>query len=280
MQNAAAEILQGRSVKFKPGKKNINQWLKEKAKNGALATWVGPRNYIDDKGDMWFIGIAAAPTDDDADTETANREMAELEASAEVMFSLYADASSSKSLEKVMQTKRIDSISGEAETKIYKDYRKNQSESFKNIHISNLAKIYDTTVKQPCSGLEIQVVVYGVNSGNVKALRDIQKHAYALGIEVNTTQQYYDGYLQGMQGVYEASKDNSSVRNAGRNAGAMQVSSEAAELIKKHNTPKSQSKKSSPANKPKGKLKETTSPVNGSDKGQLRTGSVIIIDED
>jgi len=282
MQNAAAEILQGRSVKFKPGKKNINQWLKEKAENGALATWVGPRNYIDDKGDMWFIGIAAAPTDDDADTETSNREIAELEASAEVIFSLYADASSAKTLEKVMQTKRIDSISGEAETKIYKDYRKNQRESFKNIHISNLAKIYDTTVKQPCSELEIQVVVYGVNSGNITTLRDIQNHAYALGIEVNTTQQYYSGYLQGMQGVYKASKDNPDVRNAGRDAGAKQIALQAAEQIKKNsNTPQSQPKTSSPANNnPKGKLKETTPPVNDNNKGRLKTGSVIIIDED
>lgn len=281
MQNAAAEILQGRSVKFKPGKKSINEWLKGKAANGALASWVGPRNYIDKNGDMWFIGIAAAPTDDDADTETANREMAELEASAEVLFALYADASSTKTLEKVMQTKRIDSISGEAETKIYKDYSKTQSESFKNIHISNLAKIYDTTVKQQCSGLDIQVVVYGVNSGSVKALRDIQKHAYALGVEVNTTQQYYEGYVQGMKSVYDASKDNKAVRNAGRNAGAKQISTEASKLIEEHNKPTvAPEKKQVPAKKPKGNLKETTAPVNGGNKGQLKTGSVIIIDED
>ena len=253
-----------------------------KAENGALATWVGPRNYIDKNGDMWFIGIAAAPTDDDADTEQANREMAELEASAEVMFALYADASSSKTLEKVMQAKRIDSLSGDAETKIYKDYSKTQSESFKNIHISNLAKIYDTTVKQQCSGLDIQVVVYGVNSGNVKALRDIQKHAYALGVEVNTTQQYYEGYLQGMKGVYEASKDNQAVRNAGRNAGSQQVAAEAVKLIEEHNKPKTevQEKKPTPANNPKGTLKETTPPAESNNKGQLKTGSVIIIDED
>lgn len=282
MQNAAAEILQGRSVKFKPGKKTINEWLKGKAANGALATWVGPRNYIDKNGDMWFIGIASAPTDDDADTEQANREMAELEASAEVLFALYADASSSKALEKVMQTRRIDSLSGEAETKIYKDYSKIQSESFKNIHISNLGKIYDTTVKQECSGLDIQVVVYGVNSGNVKTLRDIQKHAYALGVVVSTTQQYYEGHLQGMKGVYEASKDNPTVRNAGCNAGSKQVATDATNLIEEHNKPKAetQEKKPAPANNPKGTLKETTPPVKGNSKGQLKTGSVIIIDED
>lgn len=280
MQNAAAEILQGRSVKFKPGKKTINEWLKGKADNGALAAWVGPRNYIDKNGDMWFIGIAAAPTDDDDDTEQANREMAELEASAEVMFALYADASSTKTLEKVMQTKRIDSVSREAETKIYKDYSKTQSESFKNIHISNLSKIYDTTVRQQCSGLDIQVVVYGVNSGSVKALRDIQKHAYALGVEVNTTQQYYEGYVQGMKGVYDAAKDNQAVRNAGRNAGSKQVATEAAKLTEEHNKQKAASQENKPATAPKGKLQETTQPAKGNNKGQLKTGSVIIIDED
>ena len=125
-------------------------------------------------------------------------------------------------------------------------------------------------------------MVYGVNSGNVKTLRDIQKHAYALGVEVSTTQQYYEGYLQGMKGVYEASKDNPTVRNAGRNAGSKQVATDATNLIEEHNKPKAetQEKKPAPANNPKGTLKETTPPVKGNSKGQLKTGSVIIIDED
>lgn len=248
MMKASGEILRGESVKFKPGKKSIKQWIAGKAKKGALAQWVGPRRYIDNKGNMWFLGISCAATDDDADANMENREIAGLEAGAEVMFSLYSDAMSSRTLNKLMRTKV--GASGEKESKVYQDYSKTQGESFKDIQISGNAELYSGTVRHEASGLDILVVVYGVNSGSVKTLKDIQARATALGIEVNAYQEMERGRQERLRSTFEASKDNPAARAAARKASSV-------------NTFKASS--GQPATKTR---------------GTLRTGTQMIVDED
>ena len=208
MQRAAGQILKGESIKFKPGKKSMKQWIADKVKNGALSQWCGPRRYIDDKGNMWFLGISCAPADD----EDA-REPAELEASAEVMFALYADASSAKTLNKLMREKV--GANGEKETSIFKDYSKTQSEKFENIKIAGNGELYSGELRHAPSGLDLRVIVYGVNSGSVKSLKDIQTRAVALGIEVNTYQEMEEGRQQQLRRSFEASKNNPAARAAG-----------------------------------------------------------------
>ncbi len=225
MQRAAGEILKGESVKFKPGKKSIKQWIAGKVKNGALSQWCGPRQYIDDKGNMWFIGISCAPVLDDADDNKDAREAAGLEAASEVMFALFSDVQSSKTLNKLMQTKRM--ADGSKATKIYKDYSASQSESFKDIQIAGNGELYNGTVHHAASGLDLQVVVYGVNSGSAKSLKDIQTRATALGVEVNTYQEMERGRQRQLKGVYNTSKTNAQAQRAGAEKANAEVKAEA-----------------------------------------------------
>lgn len=263
MMKASGEILKGQSVKFTPGKKSMKEWISGKAKKGALAQWIGPRQYIDNNGNMWFIGISCAAVDDDADTSEANREAAELEAAAEVMFALYSDATSSKTLSKLMRTKI--GANGEKETQIYKDYSKSQGEAFKDIQISGNAELWSGTVRHEPSGLDMYVVVYGVNSGSVKALKDIQARAVALGIEVNTYQEMERGRQEQLRRTFEASKNNPAARAAGAAAASADLKAKAAARR--------------PA-KPVNTFKESTGPNNSNTKGNLRKGTQMITDDD
>jgi len=267
MMKASGEILKGKSVKFKPGKKSLKQWIAAKAKNGALSQWVGPRTYIDNKGNMHFIGIACAPLSGDADDREAAREAAELEAAGEVMFSLFSDASSSKTLNKVMQTTM--GSEGQKETRVYKDFSKSQSESFKDIQISGNAEVYTGTHRHAPSGLDMQVVVYAVNSGNQKTLRDVQSRATALGIEVNTYQEMERGRQAMLKGAYEASKDNAAARKAGAQNAAADLQDRAA---------KSAGHKASSGKK--GKEFQETNGASKKGKGTLKTGTGMIADDD
>ena len=226
MQKAAGEILKGESIKFKPGKKSIKQWIAGKVKNGALSQWCGPRQYIDDKGNMWFIGISCAPVLDDADDNKDAREAAGLEAASEVMFALFSDVQSSKTLNKLMQTKRMED--GSKSTKIYKDYSASQSESFKDIMIAGNGELYNGTVRHAASGLDLQVVVYGVNSGSAKSLKDIQTRATALGVEVNTYQEMERGRQRQLNAVYNTSKTNAQAQRQGAENANNAIKAEAA----------------------------------------------------
>jgi len=264
MMKASGEILKGESVKFTPGKKSMKDWISNKAKKGALAQWIGPRQYIDNNGNMWFIGISCAAVDDDADTSEANREAAELEAAAEVMFALYSDATSSKTLNKLMRTKV--GANGEKETQIYKDFSKSQGESFKDIQISGNAELWSGTVRHEPSGLDMHVVVYGVNSGSVKALKDIQARSVALGIEVNTYQEMERGRQDMLRKSFEASKSNPAARATGAANAAADLKAKAAAARK-------------PV-KPVNTFKESAGQNSSQTKGSLRRGTQMITDDD
>ena len=263
MMKASGEILKGEAVKFNPGKKSMKEWIASKAQKGALAQWVGPRQYIDNKGNMWFIGISCAAVDDDSDVSEANRESAELEAAAEVMFALYSDATTSKTLNKLMRTKV--GANGEKETQIYKDFSKTQGESFKDIQISGNAELWSGTVRHEPSGLDMQVVVYGVNSGSVKALKDIQARSVALGIEVNTYQEMERGRQDQLRKTFEASKNNPTARAAGAAAASADLKTKAATRR--------------PA-KPVNTFKENKTKSTTQTKGTLRKGTQMITDDD
>lgn len=266
MMKASGEILRGEAVKFKPGKKSMKEWIAGKARKGALAQWIGPRQFIDNNGNMWFLGIACAAIDDDADTSEANREAAELEAASEVMFALYSDATSSKTLNKLMRTKV--GANGEKETQVLRDFSKSQSESFKDIQISGNAELWSGTVRHEPSGLDMHVVVYGVNSGSVKALKDIQARAVSLGVEVNTYQEMERGRQDQLRNSFEASKNNSAARTAGAAAASADLKAKAAA--------RAAAKKPAAVNT----FKESANQSKSNTKGKLRRGTQIITDDD
>ena len=219
MQNAASKILKGESVKFSPGKKTVGQWLngksqRKKGKPSALSAWVGPRNYIDDKGNMWFLGIACAPVDtDDAVQDGANVEMAQMQAMAEVAYSLFADASSKRTAEILKQTTK--GANGQQDEKTLKDFSKLQSEKFENIQIAGCAEKWSGIVTDSISGVDMHVSVYGVSSGDATALKSIKDRATALAIEMNSAQERERAHQEQLQKEYESSKRNDAARAEG-----------------------------------------------------------------
>ena len=265
MMEAAGSILKGEEMKFKPGKRTVKQWLRSKADKGAIAQWVGPRQFIDDKGNMWFLGISCAPVMDDSDDNNTQREIAELQAKAEVMFSLYADAKSSKKLETLTQTKV--GANGEKVYQTLEDYSKEQSESFKDIMISGNNELYSGTVRHAPSGLDIQVVVYGVNSGSAKTLKDIKTRATQLGIEVNTAQERIRGEQDRLKQRFDASKKNPAAYNEGKkkaDADLKKLREERARTRAKWGTG----------------FKSNGAVHDAKTKGQLKSGAQVIIDDD
>ena len=154
---------------------------------------------------------------------------------------------------------------GEKETQIYKDFSKSQGESFKDIQISGNAELWSGTVRHEPSGIDMHVVVYGVNSGSVKALRDIQSRAVSLGIEVNTYQEMERGRQNQLRSTFDASKTNPSARATGASAASADLKAKAAARR--------------PA-KPVNTFKENAGQSDSRTKGSLRKGTQMITDDD
>lgn len=269
MQTAATEILSGRSVKFNPGKKSIEDWIEGKAESGALALWCGPRQYIDEDGNMWFLGIVAAPVTGNSMVDRHALMAAKEKARAEVVYALYADAKSTATVKELSEARM--GADGKVTETFYPAIESKMRESFKGLVVKGISEQYNDTLTHEPSGLEIQVVVYGVNSGTAENLKAIAAQAKNIGIEIDTTQEMERGYQQQMKAAAKAAKNNPAARAAGAEQARQNLATEAAKAKARRDARKKNS-----GFKPA----KSSSAGSTTQKGRLRSGTIIIDDDE
>lgn len=222
-QSAASAILGGGDVRFPPNKngRSVVDWVNNFRANGALGDWMGPRTFVDGEGNMWYLGIAAAPVLSNANADDKSEKIAELEAAAEVVYALYADAYVEANLKKLAMDINVD---GNTEQKVLEDFDYKAGESFKDIHIHGLMKVASFKTTHKSTGQQIHVVIYGVNASQAATLRDIRNGAKDLALLVNISQEIERGRTGRIQELIDASKNNAGARQLG----ATQVDTETA----------------------------------------------------
>lgn len=263
-QNAAAAVLSATPMKLKPGKKTLREWLDSKAQSGALAQWLGPRRYIDKNGDMWFIGIAAAPTAEEAADQETYEQIAEQESAVEVGFALYADVSAEKTLETAYRETKTDP-NGPMTSTVAKSYSEKLRQGFKDLPIFGLKKVYTKEMEDEASGQKIVVIVSAVNASNAQAMKGIQAKAHKLGVDINKQLQHERGRQDRMVEQTNASKTDKTAYNAGRR--------QADKELKQHETKKVVPKKQMPT------IKKQDTGKNGKS-GKLRHNVILHSDDD
>lgn len=249
-QRAAEAILAGKATKFVEGRHTIVDWLDHYAKvdpnEGGLADWMGPRTYIDNNGDMWYLGIYAAPVLDNAIEDEKALKAAALLARAEVGFALYSNIATSNAYETLQLDVNVD---GETVTKRLQDYSEKTRESFRDLMLYGVAKVGPTYNLTHSTGHKIHVVVYGVNASNAQSMKSIRKNADELAIKINTIQEEERGYRIEKDSQINASRHNIDARSAG----ADRASQETAEFIQKQNeSARSQQNVQGPASRTNG----------------------------
>lgn len=261
-------VLAAKPLKLKPGKNTVQKWLAQKRTSGALADWIGPRSYIDKNGDLWFMGIALAPCDDNADQEEQNLKIARLEARAEVGYSIYADATTYQDVNKLMQGKDRKNLGVADQYSIYKAYYERSMERFNNLNLYGLGKLGEYRVKD-ATGQDVCTVIYGINASTAKSMRNIRDKMHVVGLEVNSLQEFERGRNQRMDQQTKASRNNAAARSAGaRDADTMSRDAAA-------------KKRAVSARKAGSGMKGTSAPAEPTQtKGRLQTGTRFVADED
>lgn len=261
-------VLAAKPLKLKPGKNTVQKWLAKKRTSGALADWIGPRSYIDKNGDLWFMGIALAPCDDNADQEEQNLKIARLEARAEVGYSIYADATTYQDVNKLMQGKDRKNLGVADQYGIYKAYYERSMERFNNLNLYGLGKLGEYRVKD-ATGQDVYTVIYGINASTAKSMRNIRDKMHVVGLEVNSLQEFERGRNQRMDQQTKASRNNAAARSAGaRDADTMSRDAAA-------------KKRAVSARKAGSGMKGTSAPAEPTQtKGRLQTGTRFVADED
>lgn len=201
LEKATRGIIQGLDVVIDAPKKGVSleQWLEGQD----LGAMVGPRTFMDEKGQRYFIGIAARPVVSQASRMEKNRDIARLEADGMTVLSLRADIEVKKCAEIMAQT--VNTSDSKEEEKAMESLSKMIKAEIKGQNINGLGKIYETEVNHTLTGVKMLVTVSGIKPDAVKAARTMEEINYAAAISANKE----NSRLQGRKDQLEASKDAS-----------------------------------------------------------------------
>lgn len=211
LQRAALATLAGdvTVLSDKPKSQTVQEWLKSMDASGKVGSW----RYIDDKGRMWFLGIAARPVSDNTTRNRANRLNAQRAARSMALFSLFADVQAKETAE--LLSKDIQSDKGE-ETHFFETFDLSIMQKIENLPVSGLGPVGPPLeVTHRLSGLPLHVSVYGINPQNAALAMKTHESMMKAAIEANRNMEYRRGQTQEWNRQLEASKNDPKARAAG-----------------------------------------------------------------
>ncbi len=145
---------------------------------------VGGRQFVDDQGQRWFLGIGTAPLPQQADGLAAQR-MAQMQATANIAFSLFADVEAWKLARSLLEEKHT--LQGLATTEITESFAERLAQQVSR-PISGIMPLTEKKVIHPISGQAMVVVVSAINMQAATAAVGILGQASsALSPSVKTT---------------------------------------------------------------------------------------------
>ncbi len=217
LNNAASRILQGADTTYAPDKKGrtVKQYLQS---HKTLYSMMASRQFIDKDGKMWFIGIQPASTKGNDIVQEKNEVGAQTLARSYVVQALFAEAVLQQYCEQ--NWKRLGDGSNDENEELEDEFTNTVEREirtkYSKIPLFGLRKIYDLKVAHPLYGGEkIYIAIYGINSGDISALKSIRDEMYKTGLAVNKALEFERGKNAQMNKRFEESKNDPAARAAG-----------------------------------------------------------------
>ena len=214
LEESSRAIVTGGNLKCKPGKLTIHQWLD----NQDLATMVGPRQFIDEKGNRWFLGATARRYEDGmkSSARERNQSLAEQMAGQLAVFSVFADVESFKAAAQARELRGdVDDEDSPDEEAVAESEEKSLSQTLSKRTIRGLQELAESETIHPITGQGILVKVYGINAAAASSALEIEKKNVATLIEANRFQTFERGRKAANAAAVEASKNRKEDFEAG-----------------------------------------------------------------
>ena len=232
LERAARATVTGEEFHIKPNPngKSVQDWLEDQNP----ATMIGPRQYVDAKGNRWFLGVTARAYDDDLSSSARrrNKGIAEMYAQQMAAFCLWADVESYKMAQSALESRGNDEVQRDV---VAESYAEKLTQSFSKKKIRGMQKLYSDEVVHPITGSTIYVAVYGINPNAAKAALEIEKINYATKVMDNRYQTVERGRDAANQAAVKASENRPEDFQKGYNEQKKAVDDEveAREAVKK-----------------------------------------------
>lgn len=206
LEEASRAIVTGGSIKANPGNLSVNDWLD----NQDLATMVGPRQFIDEKGERWFLGVTARPYDDEMNSSARMKykSLAQTFAQQMAVFSVFADVETQKTAAQALET-RVDGDDDYAKEDyaVAESFAQKITQKLEKQTVRGLQKLAEEETEHPITGKGIIVCVYGINAESATAALEIEKKNIATLIDANRYQTFERGRKAAAAAAVKASKD-------------------------------------------------------------------------
>jgi len=191
LERAARAAVTGEKyfVKAKPQTLSVHDWIKQQD----LASMVGARQYIDNNGFRWFLGIAAEPAGRKLHPRTRqfNQQRARLFASQEAAYAMYGDIFAKEQAEDMMIARSAgkDENGNEDFTEqTASTFARNLSQKIEKMTLRGGQVMLSKSVKHPITGEDIYVVVYGISPQNYGPALKAWERNYATKVQMERHQ--------------------------------------------------------------------------------------------
>ena len=158
-EKRARAIFAGQKLKLEPSDLSLTDYLNGQDWRSAQ----GVRKFVDNKGNFWLLSISSEIIEGlsgSAMSTTINN--AQLDAQRQLVYSLYADASSKqKAKEKMQEIAGKDKNTVEIQTA--SNFSKELRQSFSKLPIQGMSEVHNDEIIHTISGQEVYLSVYGIS---------------------------------------------------------------------------------------------------------------------
>ncbi|KLV07069.1 hypothetical protein ABT56_05780 [Photobacterium aquae] len=217
LEEGAKAILTGEEQDTKPKKAlSVQEWLDTQD----AATLVGPRSYVDNKGDRWFIGAYAMPVSGSSSKIRKNKGIADLMAKKEAVMALYSDMETQKQAEIALQT-RSGELGGKDHTEVATSFAETTRQAVENRQVNGMSQLMSKTVTHPISNEKIYVIAYGVSGQSAAEALKLSYSTYQSATKANLSNSVKQVVADKLEQSLEASKKADVEASVGTDSGVM-----------------------------------------------------------
>lgn len=203
MEGQVRAMMKGEDASVKPGPISLSQYLDDN-----WCTSVGPRRFRDDRGQVWFLGIASADAGKSSTSETKARESALQFSRFEAAMAVFSDIEAVRGADRVVQTVQGDSL-GSASTDGVESLGVNLTAELRDREIAGLSTKLSTSCVHPISRRKLIITISGINQEAAMEALQLREGSYVTAVLDGMHQQIMKGTQAGQSSTVTKARTDS-----------------------------------------------------------------------
>ena len=210
LHDRATKILHGNPIRSDVcGDKPIKKWIKEDID---LSKALGSRQYIDDQGNVYFVGFSARGMDCPASLMAGKRRQADVSATTHALLALFSDTEAYTEAKSYLKQYNIDGVDS---NKTMEKLTEKVSAKVEKMSISGNGRVAsDDEATEFISGRDAYVTAYAFNASAAVKAAAILKKSFEDAVGARIASQTRAGALRGMREALTAVENDKTVENA------------------------------------------------------------------